>query len=669
MALSSPGIGSNLDVNGIVSQLMSVERQPIAALEKKEASFLAKLTAFGTLKGALSSFQSAVKGLSDVSKFQSLKVTTADATIATATARAGATPGTYSLEVTKLAQAQKLTTAGQASTSTSVGNGTLTFDFGTITGGSFDSSTGKYTGSTFTTNGAGTKTVTIDASNNTLSGIRDAINSAKIGVSATIVNDGGASPYRLVLTEESTGQTNSVKISVSGDAALSNLLAHDPGAAPAGQALSEKMTAQNAEFKVDGISISKSTNTVTDVIHGVTLNLLKETTSASKITVAADTAAVSTAVDQFVKAYNQINQTLKDLSAYNTTTKTASILTGDATVRSIQTQIRNTLNVAVPGGASSFSTLSQIGISTKKDGTLTVDSTKLQTAMESNFNEIAGLFAAVGKTSDSLVSFAGSTSKTASGAYAVNVSRVATQGKIVGDVATPASLTIDGTNNTLEVQLDGTTATVTLASATYASAAALAAEVQSKINGVSGFSSASSAVTVSESGGVLTLTSSRYGSGSKVSITGGNGKANLIGSGTITDGLDVAGTINGASGTGSGQFLTGATGDASEGLKLQITGTATGARGTVNFSRGYASQLSDLIDKQLGTNGLISSRTEGIDSSIKTITKSKERLATRLLEVEKRYRAQFVALDTAMANMTKTSAFLQQQLANLPKIE
>ncbi len=669
MALSSPGIGSNLDINSIVSQLMSVERQPLQAIERKEASYLAKLTAFGTVKGALSSFQTAVKGLSDVSKFQALKVTPADTSIVTASANTSATAGTYSLEVSKLAQAQKLTSAGQSSATTAIGNGTLTFDFGTISGGSFDSATGKYTGSTFTSNGSGTKTVTIDASNNTLSGIRDAINSAKIGVTATIVNDGGASPYRLVLTEGSTGKTNSVKISVSGDAALSTLLAHDPGAAPASQALAETVTAQNAEFKVDGVSISKTSNTVSDVIQGVTLNLLKETTSATKVTVATDTAAVSNAVNQFVNAFNQINQTLKDVSAYNPTTRTSSILTGDATIRTIQTQVRSILNVAVPGGASSYTLLSQIGITTKKDGTLAVDSSKLQTAMDTNFNDIAGLFAAVGKTSDSLVTFSGSSTKSVSGSYAVNITRVATKGNTVGDALTPANLTIDGTNNTLEVQLDGTTATVTLASAAYASVAALAAEVQSKINGVASFVAAGSSATVTESGGVLTLTSNRYGSASKLSITGGNGKANLIGTGTKTDGLDVAGTINGVSGSGSGQSLTGGTGDASEGIKLLITGSTLGDRGTVKFSRGYASQLNDLIDKQLGTNGLITSRTEGIDASIKSLTKSKERLNTRLFEVEKRYRAQFTALDVAMSNMTRTSNFLQQQINRLSKSE
>ncbi len=668
MGLSASGIGSNLDINGIVSQLMSIERQPLQALAKKEVSYQAKLTGFGTLKGALSSFQTSVKGLADVSKFQAVKVTPADTTIATATASAGATPGTYSLEVTDLAQAQKLASAGQASASTAVGSGTLTFDFGTITGAVVDAD-GKYTGATFTSNGSGVKTVTIDATNNTLSGIRDAINSAAIGVTATIVNDGGASPYRLVLTNSSTGKTNSMKISVSGDAPLSTLLAHNPGAAPASQALAETVTAQNAEFEVDGIAISKTSNTVTDVIQGVTLNLLKETTAATQVAVTRDTGAVSTAVNQFVAAYNQINQTLKDASAYDPVTKQASILNGEAAVRTIQAQIRGVLNLAVPGGASVYTELSQIGVSTQKDGSLAVDSTKLSTAMTTNFNEIAGLFASVGKATDSLVTYSSSTSKTVSGSYAVNITRVATQGNTVGDAGKPTTLTIDGTNNTLEVKLDGTTETVTLASATYADATALAAEVQSKINGVASFVTAGSSVAVTESGGIFTLLSNRYGSGSNVSITGGLGKTNLIGTGATTDGLDVAGSINSAAGTGSGQYLTGATGDASEGLKLQITGTTLNARGTVNFSRGYAAQFSTLIDKQLGTDGLISSRTEGINASIKSLTQAKERLNTRLEEVEKRYRAQFTALDQVMSKMSTTSSYLQQQLANLPKIE
>lgn len=671
MGLSSAGIGSNLDVNSIVSQLMSVEQQPLTTLARKEASYQAKLSGFGTLKGALSQFQTAVSGLSDISKFQGVRATPADATIATASATAAATPGTYALEVSKLAQAQKLAAAGQASASAAIGAGTsttLSFDFGTISGGTFDAPTGKYTGASFTTNGSGIKTVTIDSTNNSLAGIRDAINKANIGVSATIVNDGGASPYRLALSTNTTGKTNSLKIAVTGDAALSTLLSHNPGAAPAGQAFSETLTAQNAEFKVDGIAVSKTTNTVSDVISGVTLNLLKTNSgSTTNITVARDTASVLSSVNAFVKSYNDISQNLRDAAAYNASTKQGAILNGEATVRTIQTQIRNVLTAPVAGGASAYTLLSNVGVTMQKDGLLAVDSTKLQAAMDSNFNDVAGLFAAAGKSSDSLVAYSGSSSKTTPGAYGVNVTQLATKGNAVATA--PAGLVIGASNDTLQVQLDGVTATITLGQATYANAAALAAEVQSKINGAAGFVAAGSSATASESAGVLTITSNRYGSVSNASITGGTGQANLKfdGSPTVTAGLDTAGTINGVAATGSGQSLTGATGNASEGISLKITGGSTGARGTVNYSQGYAYQFNKLATSLLGADGPIASRTDGINASLKSLAKNREQINTRLVNTEKRYRAQFTALDLTLSGMTKTSNFLTQQLANLSK--
>src|SRR5262245_65120986 len=153
MAISAPGIGSNLDINGIVSQLMALERRPLQSLDRKEATFQAQLSAFGTLKGALSTFQSALAGLNDASKFQAYKATIGDGTVATVGAAKTAAPGSYALEVTQLAQAQKLVAVGQTSTSTAIGAGTLTFEFGTVAGGTFDSVAGKYTGASFTTDG------------------------------------------------------------------------------------------------------------------------------------------------------------------------------------------------------------------------------------------------------------------------------------------------------------------------------------------------------------------------------------------------------------------------------------------------------------------------------------------------------------------------------------
>lgn len=670
MAISSPGIGSNLDVNGIVSQLMAVERQPLMALARKEASFQAKLSGFGTLKGALSQFQTAVRGLSDIGKFQGMRATPADAAIATASATAAAVAGSYALEVTQLAQAQKLAAAGQASSTSAIGTGaatTLSFDFGTIAGGTFDSATGKYTGAAFTSNGSGLKTVTIDASNNSLSGIRDAINKADIGVSATIVNDGGSTPYRLALSAKASGQTQSLKLSVAGDPTLSSLLSHDP-ANNTGQALAEKLSARNAEFKVDGIAVSKTTNTVTDVVQGVTLNLLKTNSgSPTNITVARDAAAVTSGVGAFVKAYNDLTKILKESTAYDPATKRAAVLNGESSVRAIESQVRSVLSAPVAGVAGAFTLLSQVGVSLQKDGVLALDSSKLQGAIDKNFGDIAALFAAAGKASDSLLSYTGATAKTQPGAYEVNLTQLATTGKSVGSAAAGLTITA-GSNDTLQVLLDGVSATVTLAPGTYASAAALATEVQSKINGADAFVTAGSSVAVTESAGVLTITSARYGSASKASVTGGNGMNSLMGAAAVvTDGLDVAGTINGVAATGSGQTLTGAAGNAAEGLQVKVSGGPTGSRGRVNYSHGYAYQFDKLMDVQLGTGGGIASRTGGIDASLKSLAQSRDRITDRLAATERRYRDQFTKLDVTISSMLSTGNYLTQQLAQLSK--
>lgn len=668
MAISSPGVGSNLDVNSIVTQLMAVEQKPITKLNKDEASYQAKLSAYGNLSSALSSFQSAVRSLSSVSKFQGVTASPADATVLSASASSIATAGTYAINVSSLAQSQKLVALGQADTTSTIGTGTtttLTFDLGTISGGTFDSLTGKYTGSSFTSSGSGTKTVTIDSSNNSLVGIKDAINNAKIGVSASIVNDGGTTPYRLVISSDSTGKANSVKLSVSGDASLTSLLAHDPSGT---QNLAETVTAKNADFTVNGVAVSKSSNTVSDVIQGVTLNLLKTTTSSTNLVVARDTASVSASVNAFVKAYNELNKTFGDLTSYDSKTQKAGLLQGDSTARTIQTRIRSMFTTAISSSSGGYTTLSQIGVALQKDGTMSLDASKLQSAMDSNFNDIARLFAAVGKPTDSLVSYAGASSATKAGSYALAISQLATQGNAVGSSAVGTLTIAAGSNDTLSLSVDGVAATVTLAARTY-TLSELTAEIQSKINGASAIASSGSAVSVTESGGVITIKSNRYGSASNVSGIAGNGAANLLGAlPTSTVGKDVAGTIGGVAGVGSGQTLTGATGSNMEGLKLTVSGGATGTRGTVDYTLGYAYQLDKLIDTFVSTTGTIANRTDGINQTIKTIGSRRDALNTRLVSIEQRYRDQFTRLDTLISSMTKTSTFLTQQLANLPKI-
>lgn len=664
----SAASGGMINVASIVSQLMTVEQQPLTLMNASEASYQAKLSAFGTIQSTLATFQAAVSKLSGASAFQTLTTTSSNNNVATATTSSTAVPGNYTLNVTNLAQSQQLVAGGQTSSTNTIGSGastTLTFNFGTISGAT--PVNGKYTGATFTPSGSGTKTVTIDSSNNTLQGIAAAINTANVGVSASIVNDGSGNPYRLTLTSTASGAANSMQISVAGDAAISGLLSQDPSS-NLGQNLTETSAAKDANFTLNGINISKPGNTVTDAIGGVTLNLLGQSASPVALSIAQDTSSMTTLVNNFVSAYNALDSTLLSASAYNAASKTGAILQGDPTVMMLQSQIRSALNTTVNNSSSSYTSLADIGITFQKTGLLAVDSTRLNTAITSNYSSIASLFAAVGNASDPLVGYSAATSSTKPGSYAVNVTAMATQGSSAGNLNLNSAPTTIAPSTSLNVTLDGTTSAITLTAGSY-TASQLATMIQSAINGSSTFSSLGSSVTTSiDSNGFLHVTSSRYSSASNISFTDGTGTtlATFLGTPTAVSGTDVAGTIDGVAASGSGQKLTSTSGN-STGLAIQINGGATGARGTVSYSQGYAYTLNQMATSFLAPDSVMASVTSGINKIIASIETQKTALNARLVTLQQSYTRQFTALDSTLSGLNNTSNFLTQQLASLPK--
>jgi flagellar hook-associated protein 2 len=394
--ISSPGLGTNLDVKTIVSQLMSVERQPLAQLEKREASHQAKLSAFGSLKSALSTLQSAAQTINLSSTFSSVKASVADSTSLNATTSGSAVAGTYDIEVKSLAQSQKLVSGGYADRTTVVGSGTIKINFGAYS----DAVSPPVTFAPKTGNVE--KSISIDSANNTLEGIRDAINNSGAGVTATIINDG--STYRLALTSNESGAQNAMKITVqeSGSAGLANL-AYDASAGGVSN-LTQNVAARDSVIKVDGVTITKPSNTITDGIQGVTLNLTKEmaANTTTRLTLTRDTSSIKTAVDAFVKAYNSVNKQISESTAYNVATGKGSILTGDATMRSIQAQLRSTLSTALPGAPGGLSTLSEVGIGFQQDGTLALDAAKLDKVLADPSKDISRLFVTVSGTNGSI---------------------------------------------------------------------------------------------------------------------------------------------------------------------------------------------------------------------------------------------------------------------------
>lgn len=394
-AVSSLGIGSGLDLNTLLAGLKTAEQAPLAAIQAKQTSYTTKLTAYGQLSGALSGLQSAAAALAKAELYQGVKANSTATDVVTATALSTAPSGTYNLNVTQLSQAQSLAAVGQTANNTNIGDGAsvahVTFEFGTTSGISFDADDTR------------TQSLDIDPAHSSLTDIAKAINAkTTLGVTASVVNDGSASPYRLVLTSTKTGEASSMRVTVAGalsdpndpastrgpgDTALTALLTNDP---TSGQTLQQTVAAQNTELTVNGIEITSATNSVVDAIPDVTMSVSK--IGASTLSVQGDTASVQSAISTFVAAYNSLQSVAARLTAFDASTKSGAVLLGDSTLRNIQVGIRSALTTAQADDGSGLTTLSQIGVSMQKDGTLAIDSAKLTAALGSKMSGVASIF-------------------------------------------------------------------------------------------------------------------------------------------------------------------------------------------------------------------------------------------------------------------------------------
>lgn len=664
-SITSAGIGSGLDINGLVTQLIDAEAAaPTARLARRQSDLELRLSAYGQLNSSLSSLNSSLSSLKSFSTFRSYSTTSSDSDIFTASSSGKISKASYDINVTSLAENHKLSTnpaltaAKFTAVTDTLGTGTLTFKFGTT------DFTGPDTYTSFvqsTEKAAETVTIT----DGSLEGVRDAINDAAIGVTASLIYDG--TNYRLAISSDDTGEDNSLQITVTDDdGGLANddtglsLLSFDGSST----SLEQNEAAKNAALTLNGIAISSNTNTVSDAIDNVSINL--KSIGTAELAVDIDTAKVKTAVTQFVASYNAFIGTVNQLSAYDPDTRVAGELNGDGVTRSITSNIQRIIGNPVGTLGDDFTILAEAGITTDPEtGRLLINDATLDSQLDKNFDKFISLFAAFGETTDAETNFLSSSKDTVVGNYAVNITSIATQGSLAGSAA--ANLTIDaGVNDEITINIDGTSTTITLAAASY-TAAELVTELRTKINDNTTFKNAGISVDVTESAGVLSLTSKAYGSSSVVEIVGGNGQTDLVGvSATSTDGVDVAGTIGGVAATGAGQLLTG-TGSAAD-LVLTITGTALGDRGSVDFKRGYADQLSSYVNSLLAADGFFKTTTVSLEDRLDSVEDDKARLADRLVSIEARLRAQFGALDVLISQLQNTSNFLTQQLAALPQI-
>jgi flagellar hook-associated protein 2 len=650
-------INSVLDVGTIVDNLIYVESAPVRSMQSQVSTLQSKVSAFQSLNTKLSSLSDKINTLLfgeteapllkpysyldrlSQSIFAQCSVTSSDSETISATASNANSSGSYSITVSSLAQAQSMASTNFADTTSAlIGTGTLSINAG----------------------GNDPVTVTINSSNNTLKGVRDAINNANAGITATIINDGSATPYRLLITAKETGTANSFAItdSLSGGQALN---------------LTQAQAASDAQFAVNGVNITKSSNTVSDVISGVTFTLKNLTASPITLNVDKDVDAMLKAFNEFISSFNEVNSYINGQFTYNSTAKQAGILAGDSTLRRIQSTLQNDIIQSVSNKFTSYNVASQVGLTFNRDGSLSLNESKFRSALSSNFTAVAALFLGDGTPSggitvnDSRVTYSTKTSATQVGSYSIQVDALAQQALAVGSQQVITLLS----DETLTITSGAGSAFVTLLEGDSLSTAL------SKIN--SALAAQGMEIAATDDGtGRIRLASNDYGSAQTFSVVSdGDGSAGTTGFDTspvVATGVDITGTIGGHAALGNGLTLTGAAGQPEEGLSLSISQTTTGSYGSIILASATEGtegasilmNLQSLLDGITDPlSGPIHNSTDSLNQSIRSLNDQIAAYQDRLEVRRTMLTAEFQKADEALRLLSVAQSSLSNQLDSM----
>lgn len=373
--ISSPGLGSQLDVKSIVSQLVALEKQPLTNLKTQAAVVQTKISAYGEIKSLVSGLSDAIGRLNSLTTWNTVSATSSKPDNIAVTAIGGTAANSFSARVDNLAKAQSFTSSSIAPTGTPIGEGTLRIQAGTY---------GTPPGAFVPKPGSTSVDITVSATD-TLTDIASKINGSTAGLSATVLNDGTGE--RLLLRSKATGLEAGFQLSVLTDA--------DGGPANDYTGLSRVLSAgvtnnasvtqygENAQLTVNGsITVTSSSNTFSNLVSGVTLTIKEGTSTGTlaEVNVAPDQSAVKKAIDDFVAAYNKLNDTLTEATKFDAGTRTPGLLQGDSFAIGIQNALRGILQSTTAGSA--FSRLADVGISQQLGGNLAVDGSKLTEAFK-----------------------------------------------------------------------------------------------------------------------------------------------------------------------------------------------------------------------------------------------------------------------------------------------
>lgn len=660
--ISALGTGSGIDANKLADQLTEANKAVQAGRLTSQKTLLeTQISDYGLMRSSLSKLETAAAALGSADTFNAKALSIPDTKLIGITKLdSKASAGSYQLKVEQVAQAQSLSSGTFSSMTAPVGKGSLVIRLGEWNPAVND----------FVVDASKTgATITIDDNNNSLTGLRDAINKANIGVTASIVSDGGS--YKLLMTAK-TGAKNEIELTATQDPGAPGLAALNFNETT--RNLTQQQEGLDAKVRINGLLVNRESNQITDVVDGLEFDIFSSSLSETvSITITEDKATAEKVIRDFVAAYNTFKTEVEVLVGFDAKSKEYGSLRNDSLAKNLVQGVRNILSSSVAGLGTNFSSLSNIGIRTKLDGSLEIiqnqENVDFRAAMDKNFDQVRDIFVPKTASTAGDIEVTKFSANSKPGSYDVVITQQPSKGKLTGaNVALAFPIDTTGKNYSFTFSLDAATSTsISLPSAkVYASGAELAAEFQSLINLDSNIKDAKANVAVSFTAGKLVFTSDSFGSSSKVAFTAvGADMADLgISVSAGTNGTDVGGTIGGVAAFGFGNVLLPAIGSKAEGLSMNVQPGATS--GTITFSRGFSGSLTGLINDFLKTSGLIKERETNIGKDIVKVEKNEEALNRRSDAYRARLMAQFQAMESIVRSLNSTGDFLDGILDRLP---
>lgn len=671
--ISSLGAGSGIDIAKLVGQLTEAERMPNEQrLDARQAKLDAQISGYGKLKSAMGGLKDIIATLGNQDLFNARSVGVPSTEIITADkVNPGAQTGAYKIEVLEVASAQSLVMGSNPDRAAALNaSGNMRISFGAW---SYSESDGKP--ESFSVNDQRTALSIDIASTDSLDSIAAKINAEKGGVQASVLKVAGE--FQLMLTSES-GKSNAMEISVD-DSSL-NAFAFSTGGNP--DNVTETQQASDARLKVNGLTVTRENNAIKDVIEGFEFTLNKASPGESlTYSINADKSTAEQAIRDFVEAYNSFQTTAKNLTGYSRDEDNNLVrgdLAGDSSARTMVSRMREMIGAAVPGVSSGFTALTNLGIRTERDGSISIKDEELSAAMKDNFDLVGKLFAnnTTSTNTATTVNLGSYANKATAGNYSAEITQDPSRGwlesKSLASKDFEVPFNASGGVYDFKIKVDGIESESISLTGEYETVEDLRAGLQTLINGDANLKAGRVGVDVSYDNETtqFKFVSREYGSISKVSfseVTSGMWNLGISAELTGTAGTDVAGTIDGVAGFGSGNVLLPDLDSKLYGLNLTVNpGAKDQGAFELNFSRGMAGEMTKLIDDLSGPSGAFKMRLDNIQTALDKISVDREALDSRMDKFNSRMLTQFMAMENIVNSLNSTGNQLDGLVDRLP---